>query len=334
MKITRQFIADKAKVSPTTVSDVVNANPKARISDAVKKKVLAVAEKYNYSPNATARALVSGKTGDIGFVYRASLLDFINDPFTHEIFAGLVGELEKNDCGLLFSMLKDDNINSSVKKMFCGGRVDGLIFNGYVGEKIINFLRKTTIPFVVIDFLIDNLAHSAVLPANYEGAMDATEYLIANKLKKIVAVNGEVASYPHPSYVERLAGYKDAMKNASLLPSVITTLPDLENAEKTVTDFLHRKGVPDAFFATGDHMAIGTLRAVEKFDSQLLEKIRIIGFDDISWCSKNTPALSSVSVPKIEMGKKAVQLLLNSINKKTNENKILRLPTKLIIRNT
>ena len=334
MKITRKFIAKEAGVSETAVSDVLSGNPKARISHEVRAKIRRIAEKHDYLPNSSARSLVTGRTFNIGFIYRASIADFMKDPFTQEVFLGAESEIEKNEYGLLFALLKDNrNWNPSVRRLLCGHSADGIVLMGAVDSKIIDFMQKKSIPFVLIDFNVEKRKANTVLPENFEGAYDAVKYLISENCRSICCINGIYEGYSHPSYIERPAGYSKAMEEQGLKINILETLPDVENAEKAVDKLVSTGEIPDAFFATGDHMAIGCVRALNKHSS-LLKKIRVVGFDNINWLENEKPGLSSVNVPKIQMGQEAVRLLLRNIEKPDMSPQTVRLSTSLVIRET
>lgn len=337
MKVTRKFIAEQAGVSATTVSYVINNTPSARISGKVRKRVMAVASKYNYIPDVSAKALVTGKTFNIGFLYKASMTDFISDPFTHEVFMGLEHEIEINDYSLMFAMLEKHDgsgISCSAMRMMRGKFVDGIVICGNIDTEIVHTLKDSGIPFVLIDYSFDDIACNSVMPDNKFGGHIATQYLIDQGCRKIYCLNGDQERFNHPAYKERPAGYRETMLANNLKSEIISMPPDMESSKSTVYRELKKGNIPEAFFAVGDHIAAGCVSAIKKFDEKLLKKIRVIGFDDIQWSQSQSPKLSTVRVPKIEMGSEAVKMLLECIggNKKTE--RVLRLGTELIIRET
>lgn len=335
MKITRKFIAEKAGVSPTAVSDVLNSNPKARIGDEVRKRILKVAQQYHYVPNSSARSLVTGKSFNIGLIYKNSMTDYLSDPFSHEVFLGIESEIEQNDYSLVFSLHKQEKaLNPSVSRLIYGNFVDGIILSGVVDAEIIHILEQRELPFVLIDYFLKDITTNSVMPDNTTGAYNATNYLIEHGYKSIVCLNGVETGITHPSYVERPAGYFRAIREAGLSETIISTQPDIQGSYQTVTEILNSGKLPEAFFTTGDHMAIGCVRAIKDFNSQLAQEIRVIGFDDICWLESESPAISTVRVPKQDMGKEAVRLLLEKINNPQMAAKCIRLGTELVIRET
>ncbi len=332
MKITRKFIAEKSGVSPTTVSDVLNNNPKARIGKDARKRVMQIAKKYDYFPNILARSLVMKKTFNIGFISTQPIATFLTYPFNNPIFLGLEKEIEDNGYSLVFSLLKSkDDINFSVRKMIMGNIVDGIILSGRAEENLIKMIMKNNIKFVIIDYFMDNIKTNAVLPENFNGSYQATEYLINKGCKKIYYING---NEDHPAYRERPAGYKKAMSKYNLNPKFIISGTTIDDAYNLISDFIKEQNIqemPDALLTAGDPMAIGTLRALKDAGIKVPEEIKIIGFDNIFLTELETPKLTTVNVQKKEMGEKAVELLFKQIKEECPPS-ILRLPTELIIR--
>ncbi|MBU1078280.1 MAG: LacI family transcriptional regulator [Spirochaetes bacterium] len=331
MNITRKFIAEKAGVSPTAVSDVLNNNPIARIGKEARKRILSTAKKYNYFPNITARSLVMQKTFNIGFINTIPIASFVTYPFNNDIFIGLEKAIEDNGYSLVFSLLKSDGeMNFSVRKMILGNIVDGIVLYGHVKEDLVKLLMKNRIPFVLIDYYLESMKTNAVLPDNSGGAYEATKYLIDQKLKKIICLNG---NEDHPAYKERPKGYSKAMKESKLIPEILSCGTFIEDGYEFMTGLLKKGNIPEAIITTGDPMAIGVLRALKEKRIKVPDQIKLIGFDNIYLTELESPKLSTVDVPKIELGQEAVRLLLQNILKKGTPS-ILRLPTKLILRET
>lgn len=337
MKVNRKFIAEKAGVSTTTVSYVINNTPSTRISEAVKKRVLQIAQKYNYIPDASAKALVTGKTNNLGFIYKSSISDFFADPFTREVFTGLEREIEVNDYSLMFALLekhKGEGLSTSARKMLSGRFVDGVILYGDTGIDVVKNLKANGTPFVLVDYLFDEIACNSILPDNRRGAKQAVQYLLSEGCRNICCLNGDLEEFYHPAYDERPSGYRDVMSDANLPVNIISTKPDIDSSYLTTMNILSEGECPDAFFATGDHMAIGCVRAIIDYNPSLIGQVRVIGFDDISWDEMEKPALSSIRVPKLEMGAEAVKILLNEVNSGNDSTKTLRLDTQLVVRDT
>jgi len=335
LKITRKFIAEKAGISPTAVSDILNKNPKARISSEARERVLKIAREYNYVPDAFARSLVMRRTFNVGLMYKASLFNFLGDPFTQEVFLGIESELERSEYSLAFSILKNPvDLNPSAYRMLHGNSVDGIVLCGAIDERVLDAIEAKKIHYVLVDYSSPNRQANSVMPDNVRGAYEAIRHLLADGRRSIVCLNGISEDGGHPSYIERPEGYFKALREASLKEHIVLSSPDTDSAKKTVESFLASNGAPDAFFATGDHMAIGCLKALQEANISVPGQTRVIGFDDIKWAETQSPPLSTVHVPKMEMGREAVRLLINGLEGESELRKSLRLNTRLMIRGT
>ncbi len=328
-KITRNFIAKMARVSPATVSYVLNNILDARIGKKTKEKVLRISKKYNYYPNLFARSLVTKRTFNIGFINTLPLVSFLSDPFQSSIFAGIESEIEKNDYSLLFSLLKPTGeINASSKKMICGHIVDGIVLYGKVEQELIDFLNKNNVKFVLVDYYLEGYNTNSILPENINGSYEITKYLIQKNIKKIYCINGNTK---HPSYIERPEGYKKAMQEANLPIHILKTDSNLYSTYEFIKTLIIKNDLPEAFFATGDPMAIGIIRCLMDNGIRVPEQIKVVGFDNIVHLTWEKIKLTTMNVPKIEMGKTAVQLLLKLINSdKDIEPSTIRLPTTFV----
>lgn len=338
-RITRKFIAEKAGVSETTVSYVVNRKPSARVSEEVRNKVLRIARQYHYMPDMSARALVTGRTFNIGLLYKSSFVDFISDPFTHEVFVGLENEIEKQGYCLMLALLERDRhhgMNGTARRIVGGRYVDGVILCGDVDPDLAETLSRAEIPFVLADYRFDHLTCNWVMPDNVGGARQATQYLIDSGCRQIVCLNGELEEFIHPAYSERPSGYRATMTDAGLTPRIIPVRPDLTGAAASIAERFADEPLPEAFFATGDQIALACLRFLREKHPEQVGKTRIIGFDDIAWAATENPPLSTVRVPKQELGAETVRLLLQQINA-AGQNlppRQIRLGTELVIRTT
>lgn len=331
MKITRKFIARKANVSPTTVSDVLNNNPKARIGQKARNAVIQAAKKYNYFPDTFGRSLVMKKTFNIGFINTVPITLLLSDPFNSSIFVGLESEIERKGYSLVFSLLKNDrDINFSVRKMILGNLVDGVILYRRVSPNLLNLMIQNRMKFVLIDNYYEEPKTNSILPDNAAGAYEAVRYLLEKGSRKITCVNG---NEDHPSYRERPEGYSKAMEEKGLKSVIHSTPPDSRSTAALIEDLAAKKDLPDAFFATGDHMAIGILEGLRRNGIRVPEDVKLVGFDNIFLTEMENLQITTVNIPKIEMGESAVKLLLSSMESE-KETRIIRLPTNLVIRRT
>ena len=181
---------------------------------------------------------------------------------------------------------------------------------------------------------LDQQSHAVVLD-HYNGAYQATNYLISRGLSKIGLING---SLELKLYVDRYAGYKCALEEAGLKApdeAVIHGVNDGLAAYRVATRILLNRIPVDAFFATTDDKALGVMRAIKDLGRSVPGDISVMGFDDADIALLLDPPLTTVAQPLYEMGAMACEQLIQMIEaKQPFEPKIQRFPPQVVIRNS
>lgn len=332
MHPTIKDVAKKADVSIATVSLVMNNNQ--RISKETRRKVNKVIQTLNYHPSRSARGLVSRKTGNIGFILTEE--HFLRtEPFYTKIFLGTEFEARANDYYVLLatvntSFCKDD----SLPRFILERNFDGIVIAGKVPNSLIESILKYKKPIVFVDFSTNNGNYPNVLTDNLKGVQLAIEHLIEYGHKKIAFIGGEIS---HPNITDRLQGYILALEKAHITIDddfIITNDEYLsrQNGYKCTEILFKKQKKATAIFAANDATAIGALQYLKDQGYRVPEDVSLIGFDDVEADLLIDPPLSTVRVPKVEMGTEAVQLLLKMINNNSILPKKILVPVRLIVR--
>ncbi len=332
MKPTIKDIAEKAGVSIATVSYVIN-NTKT-ISPETKERVEKTIKSLRYQPSKSARSLVTGKTGNIGFILTDD--HFLrSEPFYTKIFLGT--EFEARIEGfyiLLTSVKKDFDKKDNLPRFVMNKSVDGIIVAGKIPHNLIDRLSAYKIPTVFVDYIPVHNGYPLVLIDNIDGGIQATNHLIQFGHKNIAFVTSDI---DHPSFSDRLNGYKQALEHAGLPvnPNLIYTKSVYEGRQAGIDLaarlFTKNKDVT-AVFAGNDALAIGVMHYLKSNGYRVPEDVSVIGFDGIEADLLLDPPLTTISVPKIELGVEALKLLANTLkNKKTLPKKVV-VPVELTVR--
>jgi len=332
MKPTIKDVAKKAGVSIASVSFVIN-NTK-RISPETKNRILKAIKSLNYHPSKSAVNLVSGKTGNIGFILTDD--HFLRtEPFYTSIFLGT--EFEARNAGyyiLLTSINPDFNKNDPLPRFILNNSVDGIIVAGKIPANLIDRISSYNLPTVYIDYIPTKNCCPLVLIDNLQGGLMATNHLIELGHTNIAFIGADIE---HPSLSDRLKGYKQALENAKIQTKnnlIVTNskYPDRVSGYNSIKSLLSKNKNITAVFACNDAMAIGVLNYLNDNGYKVPKDISLIGFDDVEADLMLNPPLTTIRVPKIEMGIEAMKLLVNTLkNKKSLLNKIL-VPVELIER--
>ena len=187
-------------------------------------------------------------------------------------------------------------------------------------------------PMVFLDRTIDELDVSSVTSDNYEGANQATKYLLRLGHVRILFVAGGPGK---SSADQRLLGFRNAMEEAGLTVSerhIVSAGYDFENAHRVVKEALSDGVSFSAVFASADVMAFGAKRAIEEHGLRIPEDISLVGYDDIHLAS--SIGLTTVAQPALEMGRNAITTLIHFVERRLAKPTRLVLQPRLVIRET
>ncbi len=334
MPPTIKDVAKHANVSIATVSLAIHDNQ--RISEETKQKVMQVIKELNYHPSRPARGLVSQKTGNIGFILTEN--HFLrSEPFYTQIFLGAEFEAHNHDYYMLLTTIPEP-LPKKVKlpRFVLERNVDGIVVAGKIPEKYLAQLEKEEIPIVFVDYYPDGFDCSAVLIDNFNGGKVAAEHLIDLGHKYIGFVGGD---WNHPSIRNRFDGYISALEQHHLPVSDLLHITDednttRENGYQAAKKLLKKNKTITAIFACNDAMALGVMQYLQEEGISVPEQMSIIGFDDVEAAQVSTPTLSTVAVPKYELGLEVVRLMDKTLDTKNITSNKVVVGVELIRRNS
>lgn len=325
-------IAKIAGVSPTTVSKVINNYPD--VSDKTRKKIKNILEKENFLPNAQARGLTTKKTWTLGIVYFEDLGIGLSHPFFSKVIEACKKQADKHGYSLLFGSKNDRLKISTFLEYFRYKSVDGIaIICTDPNDKETIEIIESDFPIVVIDMLNKNT--STVTSDNELGCKLAIEYLFSLGHKRIAHIYGTSEKDNLPSMM-RMEAYKKYIKEFNLYRSddyLVSGINfDFDGGYEAMNKLLKLKNPPTAVLAASDKSALGAIKAIKNSGLRVPEDISVIGFDDIDLAEYVTPRLTTVRQNYDEIGKAAIDILVEQINKKEKLaiNKVI--PVELIVR--
>ena len=328
LRATIRDVANLAKVSPASVSNVINNKP--GVGQQTRALVLEAMEMLNYRPNNAARSLRAKKSLSIGLV-----TEDIEGLFTTSLVRGVEDAIRDDGFhAFLCNSYGDEDLERSNSEALLAKQVDGLIFlNGYqVKGKATPIPPENNPPFVFLYQFAFDTSIPSVIPDDFQGGVIATEHLINLGHKRIGLING-------PSNYEasqlRLEGYKHALEqvNIEFDPELVRAgkwnQAEAYHFTKLLINLDHP---PSAIFCTSDLFALGADSAIKEKGLRIPDDISLIGFDNRYFAKNQIPPLTTVELPLYEMGKLAGDLLLEEIKGPKMDAKIHRVPCKLIVR--
>jgi LacI family transcriptional regulator len=303
MKVNIRKISEVTGFSPATVSNALNH--KKGVNAETAAKIWETARELGYAADS--------KITKVKFVMYKKRGYVVEDtPFFPLMIAGV--EEECRALGLDMTLCNLDRRAENFNEVFheiCAEKGAALILLGTeIEDEDIDLIRSLPDPFVVIDYWKEDMTFDAVLINNADSARMATEYLARNGHTKIGYLKGEFRIKPFRS---RYVGYQTALKKAGLKedPNYTVSLScNMDGAYQDMKAYLKKKPkLPTAFFADNDIIALGAMKAMWEEGIRIPEDVSVVGFDDLSYSSISNPPLTTLRVPKQDMGKVAVRRL-------------------------
>ncbi len=300
-------VARRAGVSPTTASFVLAGREDMRISEAAQQRVRAVAAELGYRPNQTARSLRTQVTRTIGFVSDT----IATDPFAGHIVRGATNAaVERGHLLFIGETEGDAELERRLVDEMLDRQVDGLIYASM-------FTREVTVPdavtghrFVLLNAIAAGVEASAVVPDELAAGRAAAEVLLEAGHHDGIHLVGEELDEVFAAR-ERVAGIEAALGAAgAALESVVACPWAPEPACEAVAAFLAAGGAPKALICLNDRVAFGALQALQDAGLRVPAGVSIVSFDDSDLARWSRPGFTSLALPHEEMGRTAVELLL------------------------
>lgn len=324
-------VARAAGVSGMAASSALNGGRRgsARVSAETRERVLAAAERLQYRPNATARALASQRTNAIGFV--ANFESEEPNLYVLEVFTGVIhGATAAGQTAVVFTLGDWAEARARLPAL-CDGRVDGLVLLGpRLPDDSASWLPQHT-PMVSVH--ADRpLAGVANLETDDEaGAHDMVRELLARGHRRILHVGGPEA---FAGANRRVDGYLRAHAEAGVKPAaghVIRAPLTIDGGRDAIEAWLRRhrgRPLPDVVFGCNDAIAFGCIEALRARGLRIPEDISVVGYDHTLMA--RSVQMATMRQPLHEMGRRAVELLVERIDA-MRRNKPLPAPGHLVL---
>jgi LacI family transcriptional regulator len=293
MGVTIRDVAERAKVSISTVSRVLNDTCNVREDKRI--RVLEAAALLGYTPNPAAQSLHSMKTGAIGI-----LLPYVSGEFFAELLNGIDAAAQEGGRLLLISTShnSEDELEAALRGMY--RRVDG-------------------IPLITFD--------------NYSGMRAMTEHLIGRGHQRIGFITGPAEAHDAQErfrgFREALFHAGLPLNEDLVVDGQYTQQAGYDGTKYLIG--LDRP--PTAIMTSNDDAALGAMSALREAHLRIPEDMALCGFDDIPSAAFTVPPLTTVHIPVRELGKQSVELLEAAIDRGLTPGEVsIKLPLDLRLR--
>ena len=316
MKVSMKTISEETGFSTATVSNALNHKPGVNAQTA--EAVFAAARKLGY--------LTESRISKVKFViYKKNGVIVEDTPFFQIMMAGAESECRNHGLEMVLCNLdrREENFEEQLRWVQNDKSSAVVLLGTEMLDDDADLIQGFTVPFVVIDYWNEDMAFNCVLINNADAARMATEYLIHKGHKEIGYLRGNYRIRP---FRTRASGFRSALRRAKLPLKeeyVITLGTTMSSACEDMKKYLVQKHpLPTAFFADNDMIALGAMKALTDAGIRVPEDVSVVGFDDLPFSSISAPPLTTLRVPKQDMGRVAIRRIAEII--KTGEDLCLK----------
>ena len=323
-------VAKLASVSTMTVTRALHAPHK--VADATRARIEQIVRKVGYTPDLTARGLTLQRTGLVG-----ALVPLLTNSLIAEIVQGLSDAVAKNSYQLLvgatgFSAAGEE----AMVRAFLSRRVDAIYLTGITHTAAtVRMIRDARIPCVEGGNLARNPIDMAVGYSSKDAAKTVTQHLIAQGYGPL----GYIGAWPKDNdrARDRRRGFAAACKAAGIVVDdswCIETDLDLPAGARAMATLLDRHPDVRAVFCSADTLAVGALFEAQRRGLEIPGEIAIAGFDDLDIASEVVPALTTLRVPRYEIGRRAGEMICERLAGRDVPEPVVSIATAFVRRAT
>ncbi len=329
-KPTIRDIANLVGVHHSTVSRALDAEQRRKISPKVVRQVENAAQKLGYTPNIAASALRRNRSFAVGV-----LVPDITNPVFPPILRGIQDVAEAQGYTVIISNTDDAAMKEqSAFRMMQGRAIEGMIIaTARLDDPIVEECKRNGIPFVLVNRTVGETGVNAVVVDEDFGVRAALDHLLGLGHSKIAHIAGPLDTSTGAS---RKRSFEAYMKLHDLDATFVESTKKftVEEGRAACARLLERGGEFTAIVAGNDLIALGCIDALEAAGRSVPGDVSVVGGNDIPMLSRMVPALTTVKIPKYEMGSQATSILFDSIDGKDRDPLVIRLQPSLIVRDS
>lgn len=326
MKVNMKQISEITGVSTATVSNALNNKKGVNANTAA--RVLKVAYELGYFEESRIT-----KVKFVTFKRDGSVVE--DTPFFPLMLTGI--EQECRDSGMDMIMctldMRDESCREQAKALLNDKSSAVIMLGTEMVDSDIQLLREITTPFIVIDYWNGDMSFNAIKANNEDSVRYAIDYLIRKGHKQIGYLKGRFRIVP---FKDRETGYRTGMLKAGLPVEEKYTLEvgtTMDAAYADMKRYLEEKiKLPTAFMADNDMIALGAMKAMAEYGVRIPEEVSVIGFDDLPFSAISSPPLTTLRVPKQEIGRIATRRLIQMIKERQEAGVKIEVSTQFVER--
>ena len=329
MAATIKQIAQELGISASTVSRALSDF--AYVSKETREKVVRKAKELDYAPNLWAQNLVGARTDIIGCL----VLELAN-PFYIPMVQAIEDFTNQHELiTFLGETRRDLETEKFLIERFRRVRAAGVILTPVLSDlKHLKDLENEGVPVVVAGRTVREL--DSINIDNIESGSLAARHLVEEGYTSFGYVqSGDKYNFPEH---ERLVGYKEFLQTHSHDVSSIYTVGNnqITGGEKAGDEWLYDENRPNAVFCSNDMLAMGFIQSLVRLGVRIPDDVAVIGHDDIPFADNFIVPISTIVLPKYEMGQLAANVLQKRIqsSSKRHAPQFISLDPSLVVRDS
>ena len=309
-------LSEKLGLSPTTVSRALNGYPE--VSESTRRRVVEAARKFNYSPNARATRLATGRAMAIGHLLPVSKEHEMVNPVFSDFIAGAGERYAQEGYDLLLSVVRDEDEAETYRDLATRGAVDGVVLHGpKIDDPRIDFLTELGLPFVVHGRSSAISAEYNWVDVNNRRAFERATTLLLDLGHRDIALMNGLADMDFAA--RRAAGFHDAFRNRGV-EADDTLISHGEMTEtygyRRMVEMLESAKPPTAVIVSSIIPALGLRRALVDYGLKIGKDVSVVIHDDELSYFRNdgdVPTYTATRSSVREAGRLTANMLLDAI---------------------
>lgn len=327
--ITMQDIANKIGVSKVTVSKALG--DKDGVSDELKQKIKDMASEMGYRFNASASAIKSGRSNNIGVIVAEHFVGDDYQAFYLMMYQKLTVALDTYQYSSILHILgQEDEEKLVLPRSYYARKVDAYIILGQVSKPYVELLQNSDVPILFLDFYDEHSDIDSINGDNFYGAYSITNYLIKNNHTKIAFVGSVSAT---SSILDRYLGYYKSLIEHKIMPNPEYTIEDRDEKGKYIPLKIP-KDMPTAFVCNSDQIAYNLMEQLLYMGLSIPEDVSVVGYDNDIYSSLARPQITTVDVNVYEMVTSAAKIIVEKINSPEHSYGRLQIKGNLVIKSS
>jgi len=304
MVVQMKDVAERAGVSLSTVSFVLNKKRGKSISPETAKRVRAAAQELNYHVNVHARRLARGQSTFVGLI-----ISEIANPFFPDVIRGFETAASERGFDLLLynTEYQPERMEAAISKLLGEGVRGVAIMTSTFGAEQLQVLTSRRIPVVLLS-VGPNSPRARKIEIDFSsGMLETIDYLLSLGHRSFGVISG-------PLHIGSAATTRDAFlrslaKRGLQAECMVETNYRVDGGLSAVRSLINQRPLPTALLCGNDLIALGAISALQEANIRVPEDISVVGVDDIIFARLACPPLTTIHVPREELGRLGFEIL-------------------------